>query len=198
MFPKAHLTLQSRMFGSRWVITPLWLSGSWRSFLYSSVYFCHLLISSASVRSNCFCPLLCPSLHEMFLFIIGDWKAKVGSQETPGNRQVWPWSTKWSRAKANRVLPREHSGHNKHPLSTTQELLYTWTPPVGQYQNQIDYILFSWIRRSSIQLAKTNKRYQRNISCKDGHNKGQKQLDLTEAEDIKRWQECTELYKKRS
>ena len=39
------------MFGSRWVITPLWLSGSWRSFLYSfSVYSCHLfLISSASV-----------------------------------------------------------------------------------------------------------------------------------------------------
>ena len=28
------------------------------------------------------------------LFIIGDWNAKVGSQETPGNRQIWPWSTK--------------------------------------------------------------------------------------------------------
>ena len=29
------------------------------------------------------------------LFIIGDWNAKVGSQEIPGvNRQVWPWSTK--------------------------------------------------------------------------------------------------------
>ena len=24
-------------------------------------------------------------------FIIGDWKAKVGSQETPGVRQIWPW-----------------------------------------------------------------------------------------------------------
>ena len=42
-----------KMSGSRWVITPSWLSGSWRSFLYSSsVYSCHLfLISSASVRS---------------------------------------------------------------------------------------------------------------------------------------------------
>ena len=29
---KAHLTLHSRMSGSRWVITPSWLSGSWRSF----------------------------------------------------------------------------------------------------------------------------------------------------------------------
>ena len=53
MLPKAHLTSHSRMSGSRWVITPSWLSGSWRSFLYSSsVYSCHLfLTSSASVRS---------------------------------------------------------------------------------------------------------------------------------------------------
>ena len=27
------------------------------------------------------------------LFIIGDWNAKVGSQEIPGVKQVWPWST---------------------------------------------------------------------------------------------------------
>ena len=53
MLPKAHLTSHSRMSGSRWVITPLCLSGSWRYFLYSSsVYGCHLfLIFSASVRS---------------------------------------------------------------------------------------------------------------------------------------------------
>ena len=53
MLSKAHLTSHARMSGFRWVITPLWLSGSWRSFLYSySVYSCHLfLISSASVRS---------------------------------------------------------------------------------------------------------------------------------------------------
>ena len=38
---------------------------------------------------------------------------------------------------------------------------------------------------------------QGNISCKDGHNKGQKQYGLMEAEDIKkRWQEYRELYKK--
>ena len=51
MLSKAHLTSHYRMSGSRWVITPSWLSGSWRSFLYSSVYSCHyFLISSASVR----------------------------------------------------------------------------------------------------------------------------------------------------
>ena len=28
------------------------------------------------------------------LFIIGDWNAKVRSQQTPGlSRQIWPWST---------------------------------------------------------------------------------------------------------
>ena len=43
MLPQAHLALHSRMSGSRWVITPLWLFGSWRSFWYSSsVYSCHL------------------------------------------------------------------------------------------------------------------------------------------------------------
>ena len=53
MLSKAHFTSHSRMSGSRWVITPLWVSGSWRSFFYSSsVYSCHLfLISPASVRS---------------------------------------------------------------------------------------------------------------------------------------------------
>ena len=48
MLSKAHLSSYSRMSGSRWVITPSWLSGSWSS----SVYSCYLfLISSASVRS---------------------------------------------------------------------------------------------------------------------------------------------------
>ena len=53
MLLKAHLTLHSRMSSSRWVITPSWLSGSWRSFLYSSsVYSWNLfLIFSSSVRS---------------------------------------------------------------------------------------------------------------------------------------------------
>ena len=43
------------------------------------------------------------------------------SRNTWSNRQIWPWRTEWSRAKANRVLPRECPGHSKHPLLTTQE-----------------------------------------------------------------------------
>ena len=44
------------------------------------------------------------------------------SRDTWCNRQVWPWSEKLSRAKASRVLPRERTGHSKHPLPITQEM----------------------------------------------------------------------------
>ena len=55
---------------------------------------------------------------------------------------------------ANRVLPREHTGHSKHPLPTTRE-----DSTHGHLQivnlNQIDYILCSQRWRSSTQAAKT-------------------------------------------
>ena len=51
------------------------------------------------------------------LFIIGDWDAKVGSQETPGVTGKFGLGG----AKTNRVLPRKCTGHSKHPLPTTQE-----------------------------------------------------------------------------
>ena len=43
------------------------------------------------------------------------------SRNTWSNMQIWSWATEWSRAKANRVFPREHTGHSKYPLPTTQE-----------------------------------------------------------------------------
>ena len=52
------------------------------------------------------------------LFIIGNWNEKVGSQETPGVTGKFGLG---SRAKTNRVLSRKCTGHNKHPLPTTQE-----------------------------------------------------------------------------
>ena len=45
MLPKVHLTLHSRMSGSRWVITPWWLSGSWRSFFVQFYVFLPLLLN---------------------------------------------------------------------------------------------------------------------------------------------------------
>ena len=44
LLSKNHLTSHSRMSGSRWVIKPSWLSGSWRSFLYSLLY---ILVTSS-------------------------------------------------------------------------------------------------------------------------------------------------------
>ena len=50
------------------------------------------------------------------------WECKsMKSRDTWSNRQIWHWSTKWSSTKANRVFPRECTGHSKHPLPTTQE-----------------------------------------------------------------------------
>ena len=43
------------------------------------------------------------------------------SRDTWSNRQIWPWNTELSRAKAHRVLSRERTGHSKHPFPTTQE-----------------------------------------------------------------------------
>ena len=81
------------------------------------------------------------------------------------NREVWPWSTKCSRANANRGLPREHKGHCKHPLPITQELtlhmdITRWSKP-----NQIDYTLCTQRWRSSIQLAKKT----RGADCDSDH-----------------------------
>ena len=55
------------------------------------------------------------------LFIIGDWNAKVGSQETPGITGIFGLGI-WNEAGQRLIkLPREHTGHSKHPLPTTQE-----------------------------------------------------------------------------
>ena len=36
-------------------------------------------------------------------------------------QEIWPWSIEWTRAKVDRVLARECTGHSKHPLPTTQK-----------------------------------------------------------------------------
>ena len=77
------------------------------------------------------------------------------SKHTWSNRQIWPWSAEWSRAKANRVFPREHTGDSKHPLPTTQVKTVHMDMTDGQHQNHVDYITCSQKWRSSIQSAKT-------------------------------------------
>ena len=56
------------------------------------------------------------------LFIIGKWNAKVGSQEIPGVTERFGLGVQNEVAqRLIRVLPRERTGHIKHPLPTTQE-----------------------------------------------------------------------------
>ena len=98
-------------------------------------------------------PELTPKKDVLFLIKL-ECKSKK-SRNTLSNRQIWPWSTEWCRAKANRVLPREHTGHSKHPLPTTQEKTLHTDITRWSYRNQIDYILCNQRWRSSIQSAKT-------------------------------------------
>ena len=91
-----------------------------------------------------------------FTLIIGDWNAKVGSQEIPGV------TGKFGLGVQNESGQRltEYCQENALVIANTlfqqyKRQLYTWTSPAGQYRNQIDYILCRKKWRSSIQSAKT-------------------------------------------
>ena len=62
---------------------------------------------------------LTPKKH--VLFIIGDWNAKLGSQEIPGVTGKFGFGVQNEAGQRLTVLPREHTGHSKHPLPTTLE-----------------------------------------------------------------------------
>ena len=90
------------------------------------------------------------------LFIIGDWNAKVGSQETPGVTGKVVLGI-WNEA-GQRLI--EFCKENALVITSTlfqqhKRRLDTWTSPDGQHRNQNDYILCSQRWRSSIQSAKT-------------------------------------------
>ena len=56
------------------------------------------------------------------LELSGDWNGKVGSQELPGETGKFGLGVQNEAGQMlNRVLPREYTGHSKHPLPTTQE-----------------------------------------------------------------------------
>ena len=90
------------------------------------------------------------------LFIIGDWNAKVGSQETPGVTGKFGLGIR--NVAGQRLI--EFFQENALVIANTlfqqhKRKLYTWTSPDSQYRNQIDYILCSQSWRSSIQSTKT-------------------------------------------
>ena len=81
------------------------------------------------------------------LFNIGDWNARVGSQETPGV------IGKLGLGMRNEAGQRLIEFCQKNALVIAR--LHTWTSPDGQHWNQTDFILCSQRWRSSIQSAKT-------------------------------------------
>ena len=90
------------------------------------------------------------------LVIIGDWNAKVGSQEIPGVTGKFGFGVQ--NEAGQRVT--EFCQENALVIANTlfqqhKRRLYTWTSLEGQYWNQIDYILCSQRWRSSIQSAQT-------------------------------------------
>ena len=54
-------------------------------------------------------------------FNIRDWNTKVGSQETPGVTCKFGLGVQNEAGQRLIVLPKDHTGHSKHPLPTTQE-----------------------------------------------------------------------------
>ena len=88
------------------------------------------------------------------LFIIGDWNAKVGSQEIPGVTGKFGLGVQNEGQKLTEFC-QENNLVTANSLSQQHKVrLCTWTSPDGQYRNQIDYILCSQRWRSSIQSAK--------------------------------------------
>ena len=81
---------------------------------------------------------------EDVFFIIGDWNAKVGSQETPG--VTGKFGLGMRNEPGQRLI--EFCQENALVIANTlfqqhKRRLYTWTSPDGQQRNQIDYIFFA-------------------------------------------------------
>ena len=66
------------------------------------------------------------------LFIIGNWNAKVGSQEIPRVTGKFGLGGQNEAGQRLTVLSREHTDHSKHPFQQHKRQLYTWTSPDGQ------------------------------------------------------------------
>ena len=78
------------------------------------------------------------------VFIIGDWNAKVGSQETPG--VTGKFGLEMQNEAGQKLI--EFCQENALVIANTlfqqdKRRLYTWTSPDGQHRHQIDYIIYS-------------------------------------------------------
>ena len=100
--------------------------------------------------------LIEPTSKKDVRFIIGDWNAKVGSQETPGVTGKFGLGVQNEEGQSLTEFYQENTLVIANTLfQQHKKRLYTWTSPNGQHWNQIDYILCSQRWRSSIQSWKT-------------------------------------------
>ena len=89
------------------------------------------------------------------IFIIGNWNAKVGSQEIPGVTGKFGLGVQSEAGQRLAEFCQENTLVIANTLFQQHNKRQPWTLPHGQHQNQIDYILCSQRRRSCIQSAKT-------------------------------------------
>ena len=106
---------------------------------------------------GCHCLLrqdLLLTLKKDVLFIIGDWNAKVGSQEIPQVTGKFALGVQNEAEKRLTEFCQEKALVIANTLFQQNKKWLHITSPDGQYKNQIDYILCSQRWRSSIQSAK--------------------------------------------
>ena len=86
------------------------------------------------------------TLKKDVLFIIGDWNAKVGSQETSRVTGKFGLGVQSGAGQGLTVFCQENTLVIANPLfQQHKRRCYTWTSPDHKYRNQIDYILWSQI-----------------------------------------------------
>ena len=80
-------------------------------------------------------------MHPYILVIIGDWNAKVGSQETPGVTGKFGLGVQNEAGQRLTVFCQENALVIANTLfQQHKRQLHTWTSPDGQYKYHIDYI----------------------------------------------------------
>ena len=88
------------------------------------------------------------------LFIIGDWNAKVGSQETTGVTGKFGLGVQNEAGQRLIEFCQENALVKQTASSNNTRENYIWISPDDQYRSQIDYTLHSKRWRSSIKSAK--------------------------------------------
>ena len=91
------------------------------------------------------------------LFTLGDWNAKVGSQETPGVTGKFGLGMRYEAGQRLTEFCQENALVIANTLfQQHKRRLYTWTSPDGRHRNQIDYV-FLWPKMEKLYTVNKNK-----------------------------------------